>query len=239
MCDLKSLSKSSNQLEVSILLANFFSEEDLDNICAEALSLNFRPPRDIDIEEVTIFKYINFSNEKELEIKDIILLKQYPPVRYIDFIFTDTINNIYKDLRFNYNPSVYKIMNKILADAYNFAAYIMDTLTETSVDKKMLYVNFSKKVIDMFSDIGSDIVLLKYIITSILNNGLFYDKNTFIKVYNITPIIQLELVTISLNIIKLTIHDKVNRAYLFIDRSIQGLAQLRLVFDFILKDLHP
>lgn len=238
MCNLKSLSNTDNQLELSILLANFFSEEDLNNICTEALSLNFRPPRDIDVEEVDIFTYSNFIDNKELNIKDVILLKQYPPVHYIEFIFKDSPTNIYKKLRFNYMPSIFKFMNKILADAYNFSTYALTSLTNSTVDVNSIYINFSKRVTNIFSDIGSDIVLLKYTMNTILNNGIFYNKDAFIKVYNITKDIEIELVTVSLNIIKLTINDKKNRAYLFLDRSLQGLAQLRLVFDYILRELY-
>lgn len=236
--DLKSILDENIQLELSISIANFFNNKDITTICEEALSMNFRPKREITIEENTIYKY-HKTNNRELEIKDILLLNHYPPVRYIEVITRLNPKLDYNRFKYTFNPNIYGILNKVLTDAYNFNTYCLSSLTTYTVDKSLLYKNFSKEVAKILGNDRTIIIDFKYIINSLLEHKLFTNKDRFIKVFNVSYDIQVEVTTVTNTIIKLSINNKKDRRYIFLDRHLKGLGQLRLLFELITKELCP
>lgn len=236
---LKSLLDESAQLELSISLANFFSNDNIKTICEEVLSTHIPLHRDISEAEVSLYKFVKNFNAEEFEIKDILLLHHYPPTRYIEI--TTRLNSTldYNRFRYNYNPNIYGILNKVVSDAYNFNTYCLSSLTTYTVKKKLLYINFAKEVAKILNGNYTAIVDFKYIINNLLEHKLFTNKDRFIKVFNITHSIQIEITTITNNVIKLSVNNKQERVYIYLDRHLKGLAQLKLIFELIIKELYP
>ena len=236
---LKRFAEEDVQTELAISLANFFNVKDLENISEMMLQTNVTTKRDISEEEVIILHYIKSENKSQFVIKDILLLDQYPPVRFIEVITRLSPIIDYNRFRYYYYPNIYNIINKVIGDAYNYVTYAKPSLTTYTVNKALLYKNFSREVADILRQEKNAFEEFKYVVCYILMHNIFNMKDRFIKIFNVTHNISVEITTITDDMIKIGINNLSERKYLYIDRHIKGFGQLRLIYELVLYELYP
>ena len=232
--DLKSLISDEAQMAIAVSLVDFFATNDLVNIL-DILSSKKPCKRDITKEEVIIYKYIT-NEEKELEIKDILLLNHSPALRYIEIVFRINSTTDYSRYKYYYYPDIYNVLSKIFAEAVNYGQFCRKNIEDGfRVKRKHLFSNFSRSVAFVMKNNYKILIDFKYIMNLFISPGLFNSKEPFYKVYNITDYIHLDMITITDRIVKFSVNNKDLSTYIYLDRNLKGMATLKLILELILR----
>lgn len=237
--ELKSLIDNNIQTELSVSLANFFNGYDITNICRLMLQANIVDNREITKEEVVIIKYRRIENKSELVIKDVLLLNQFPPVRFVEVITRLSPTIDYNRFRYYYYPNIYEILNEVISNAYNYITYARSSLTTFTVDKSLMYKNFSKEIVNKLKTDPSSYIEFKHAINYILIHDLINTSNKFMRLYKLSKTINFEIIAVLDDIIRISISDINNRQYIYINRHLKGTAQLMLLYELAMHELYP
>ena len=125
-----------------------------------------------DISKVNRLYYIEFCDNKNLEILDIYTIDKYNTSRFIDMRIKDG-NNIQIDFRFKYTKKLKKYIIEILAKAINY--YNHRSPNDITIDGASISNNFAQKLAND-SDLES-LLELHFIISYLDNHKNDYGKN--------------------------------------------------------------
>lgn len=232
--NLLSLLAEENQMAISISLIEFFKTSDLINIL-DVLRSRSSNKRDVNREEVVIYRYIG-DEEKEIEIKDILLLNHSPALRYIEIIFRLSPTIDYSRYKYYYYPDIINLLCKILCESINYSNFCKRNIEEGyKIKRKHLYTNFARSVAYVMKNNYNILMDFKYIINLFISPRLFNSKEKFYKVYNISSYIHLDLITITDTIVKFSVTNNNESTYIYLDRNLKGMATLKLILELILR----
>ena len=76
----------------------------------------------------------------------------------------------------------------------------------------------------------------KYILNVLLDKKLFENKHRFIKEYNITDYLHIELMSVTNEVLKFSVYNNYSRVYIYLDRHIKGIGESMI--NVILTERH-
>ena len=232
--DLKSLLDYYNQMELSVSLAMFFDIQDLINIL-DSIVIKNASKRDITKEVVTLFKYETIDGQ-ELVIEDILYLNHSPAMRFIQVTTRTEPTVDFNRFKYKYYPDIYSLLCKIIADSINYNNFCKMYFNEWyKVKRKHLYVNFAQAAIRVLKDNYKILIEFKYIMNTLLESRLFNTREKFYREYKITDYIKVELITITLDIVKFSVTNNDKVAYIYLDRNMKGRGTLKLILELMLR----
>ena len=231
----KSLTNKESIKELSLLFATLFTPKDLISIAESISMLESVKSRDITIKEYELYSYKGANSTAEIIIKDILIIYQYPPERYIEFTFKLSYNIIFDRLTYAYSNKVIDILLDIVTNAYNYSAYCYDSLTPTYINTSNMYKNFTYKILSIFESINNfrDTDEFKKLEAYILECKLNKGKENYISTFDFKNSIHIELCTVNHDIAKLSIYNRYSRYILYIPRGVKGYATLLLIMELL------